>query len=401
MGKPKISIIVPVYNVEKYVKDCLDSVLRQSFDEYEVICVDDGSTDNSYAVVREYARENSRIKLFHQENQGQSVARNVAMQYAKGEYLCFLDSDDMLVEDALCKMWDAVKEDMPDILSYEVACLLYENSQLENKDEYYRIAKDYPNIRTGREFFVEMVENHDFIETVWLLLIRADWLKEKGYVFAPGMFYEDGVFVLQCYFACERMKHIKECLYIYRMRENSTMTQKFTPRHWRSGIWQLGECLNMIYTQAQARREMCALARYSEQILGNIRYMYACLERENANGKKEEYLGNVLNTLKKYRGIILYGAGQTGSKVKKFLECQGLAEKIIGFAVSDNADAIMKKAGVMVRCIDDYQPKEDTVVMICARNNYHKDMMKMAEEAGFHNLLAVDCELEIAMEAVE
>ena len=91
---PKVSVIIPVYNVEKYLKQCLDSVVNQTLKDIEIICVNDGSTDNSLEILEEYAQKDNRIIIISQENQGQSVARNIALEKATGEYVGFVDSDD-------------------------------------------------------------------------------------------------------------------------------------------------------------------------------------------------------------------------------------------------------------------------------------------------------------------
>ena len=93
---PEISIIVPVYNVEKYLKRCIDSILNQSFTDFELILVDDGSTDNSGEIIDEYAIKDERIKVIHKENGGLSSARNVGIEYSKGNYIAFVDSDDYI-----------------------------------------------------------------------------------------------------------------------------------------------------------------------------------------------------------------------------------------------------------------------------------------------------------------
>ena len=92
----KVSVIIPVYNVEKYLCKCLDSVVNQTLRDIEIICVDDGSTDSSWEILKEYAQRDDRIKLIHKENGGLSSARNVAMQVAKGDYIGFIDSDDWI-----------------------------------------------------------------------------------------------------------------------------------------------------------------------------------------------------------------------------------------------------------------------------------------------------------------
>ena len=93
---PKISVIVPIFNVEKYLKECLESIINQTFKDIEIICINDGSTDNSLDILNQYAEKDNRIKVITQSNQGLSAARNTGIKYANGEYISFIDSDDYI-----------------------------------------------------------------------------------------------------------------------------------------------------------------------------------------------------------------------------------------------------------------------------------------------------------------
>lgn len=116
MKKTKISIIVPNYNAEKYIDRCLDSIINQKFDSFEIIVVDDGSTDRSISIVTGYCKKYSAIKLIKQENMNASIARNRGMEYANGEYLLFLDSDDVLFPNALSRMLSIIESDKSDLV---------------------------------------------------------------------------------------------------------------------------------------------------------------------------------------------------------------------------------------------------------------------------------------------
>ena len=109
------SIIIPVYNVEPYLRECLNSIINQTFQEFEIICIDDGSTDNSFSVLQEYAQKDKRFKIFRQENQGSGIARNYGINTAKGKYLVFVDPDDWVVQDYLEQLYDAFKESGADV----------------------------------------------------------------------------------------------------------------------------------------------------------------------------------------------------------------------------------------------------------------------------------------------
>jgi len=119
MNMPKISIIIPVYNTDKYLKECLDSCINQTLSDIEIICVDDCSTDNSLKILEEYKTKNSRIKVFHHEiNKKQGAARNTGMDNATGEYIWFVDSDDFIDKNACQLLYDTIKENNVDLLSF-------------------------------------------------------------------------------------------------------------------------------------------------------------------------------------------------------------------------------------------------------------------------------------------
>ena len=116
---PKVSIIIPVYNVEKYLKKCLDSVINQTLKDIEIICIDDGSTDSSYTILNEYAQKDNRFVILKQKNNGAGAARNKGIEIAKGEYLYFLDSDDFVDITLLEKAHTKIKENDCDICIFK------------------------------------------------------------------------------------------------------------------------------------------------------------------------------------------------------------------------------------------------------------------------------------------
>ena len=119
---PKISVIIPVYNTENYLKECLNSVINQTFKDIEIICVNDGSTDNSLSILEEYARTDSRIKIINQKNQGVSSSRNNGIKSARGEYIMFLDSDDLYKPDLCEKVVEKIDSQSPDIVMWGHDC---------------------------------------------------------------------------------------------------------------------------------------------------------------------------------------------------------------------------------------------------------------------------------------
>lgn len=138
----KVSVIIPVFNVEKYLEECLDSILAQTLKEIEIICVNDGSVDHSLQILKKYERFDDRIIVLDQVNSGQSVARNKALEYASGKYVYFMDSDDLVVSRMLEETWEICERDNLDVLFFS-GTSFYENSDLEEKHKnfvntYYR-----------------------------------------------------------------------------------------------------------------------------------------------------------------------------------------------------------------------------------------------------------------------
>lgn len=215
----KFSVIIPVYNVEAYLRDCLDSVLNQTCADWEVICVNDGSTDGSTDILAAYAARESRLKVITQPNGGLSAARNAGMREAEGDYILFLDSDDWLEGNALEVMSaNLVGEDMLCFSGrryFESENTYHEADQL--KSQTYLSGMDYYNENAL------LVRDFAFVCVV-LRIYKREFLSRHNLRFKEGIFHEDNLFTpLACYYA-EKVKVINECLYDYRVRSNSITT---------------------------------------------------------------------------------------------------------------------------------------------------------------------------------
>ena len=132
MNNIKVSVIIPVYNVEKYLRECLESVINQTLKDIEIICINDGSTDKSYEILKEYAKLDHRIRILNQSNMGQSAARNRGLEIAKGKYVYFMDSDDWLEKDALKCLTDISESKNLQILYFDGKTFL-ESDELKTK----------------------------------------------------------------------------------------------------------------------------------------------------------------------------------------------------------------------------------------------------------------------------
>ena len=220
----KVSVIVPVYNVEKYLKDCLNSVTNQTLEDIEIICVNDGSTDNSLAILEDYAKKDSRIKIINQKNKGLSGARNTGMKHVQGEYILFLDSDDWLKEDALSELYWSHLDDNLDMLFFQTVDYYEEDGRYELNQFGGMTAID--DSFEGKIFNYKDVASIIFKipHSAFNKLYSTSFLQRINASFPEGINYEDLAFFYDVFLKAERVSILKKELLFYRIRENSIST---------------------------------------------------------------------------------------------------------------------------------------------------------------------------------
>lgn len=222
---PIISIIIPVYNVEQFLRECLDSVVNQTLRNIEIICVNDGSTDKSLAILEEYRKKDSRITVISQENRGPSAARNRGMQHARGEYIYFIDSDDYIELDALEKASQIATKNHLDVILFGRE-VFYESEEMAQRINFkYKTISKATEIITGYEYMRMANEQGIVIMTVWCALWRHAFLRDNEITFKEGIIHEDNLFNFQAFMAAERVARIPDKFYHRRFRANSIMTR--------------------------------------------------------------------------------------------------------------------------------------------------------------------------------
>lgn len=223
----KVSVVIPIYNVEEYIEECLLSAMRQTLKEIEIICVNDGTKDDSMRIVRRYADKDDRIVVIDKENGGLSSARNAGIRVAKGEYLYFLDSDDYIAENMLEVLYRECERDKLDVIYFDAEAF-YESKELENKHghfkDYYRRPGMFEDVVSGPELFARMENLHLFRPSACLQMLRRTMLESHHISFFEGIVHEDQLFSLQAIFTAERVKHIATPFYKRRVREESIIT---------------------------------------------------------------------------------------------------------------------------------------------------------------------------------
>jgi glycosyltransferase involved in cell wall biosynthesis len=217
----KVSVIVPVYNVEQYLRQCLDSITGQTLKDIEIICVNDGSPDNCGAILDEYAAKDERVKIITQKNQGLACSRNNGMLAAAGEYVGFVDSDDWIDSDFCEKLYDAAKREDADIAGGDV---MYWESEANQYGGYISWWTHHAGNTLVDD---DMSARRDLIFACgcWYKIYRTRFLRENNFQFPAGKVYEDFPFTFATTASANKIVLDRTTNYYYRQRGNSLMTQ--------------------------------------------------------------------------------------------------------------------------------------------------------------------------------
>ena len=218
MSKPKVSIIVPVYNVEKYLRQCLESVINQTLKEIEIICIDDGSPDNCGAIIDEYAQKDTRIVAIHKENGGYGSALNYGFSIAKGEYIGIVESDDWISHD----MYEVLYKKATDTNADIVKGTFY--SVLDSANDYKRINPNLPKLsKYGCFTLTQHPEILNMHTSLWSAIYKKELIQNKIKVVEDIKPYEDLLFATEAYVLAKSICVVQEPLYYYRCdAQNST-----------------------------------------------------------------------------------------------------------------------------------------------------------------------------------
>lgn len=229
MNKPKISIIIPVYNVEQYIAKCLNSLCKQTLQDIEIICINDGSTDNSLKILQEFASNDSRIILLNQSNKGQSAARNLGISQAHGEYLGFVDSDDWVDLDYFEKLYYTAKK-----YDCDIACAGFKRCGrfLKSKRKSFKKVQVYTEIKDIVK--LDNLPEHNYI---WNKIYkRSEW----DFTFQEGRYFEDMALLIKILYKMKSFVTVPETYYNYRKNPTSTVALK-TLKHKQDFKWAKGE----------------------------------------------------------------------------------------------------------------------------------------------------------------
>lgn len=327
--KPSLSIIIPVYNVEQYIKQCLDSVLVDNAFTGQVICVNDGSTDNSLTILERYAAKFPNVEIYSQENQGQSVARNTGLDHATGDYVSFLDSDDYYSKGAIAFL-EGLAEQNQEVDFFYMDCAV-----LTNGTRYYTLLHK-------ERVKMSLVEYYDYEYTQYGStptgcvcggFYKREFIERNHLRMLPNCRYEDELFIFEVFLKdgiCMAM-HVDEPYYNYRLGRDGATTAKYTLTHFYNRRTIVHACYNaMLKANMQTKaRKWKVFDLYDENlrqayVRGFKRYMSKFFTNEDVRIMRECIISQRDKKLYKLASVsprlyVAYRTEQLPALVRRFI----------------------------------------------------------------------------------
>lgn len=414
METDRISIVIPVYNVEKYLEECLLSVSGQSWTNLEMICVEDDSSDHSLDILTEFAKKDPRVRILrNNENRGLSYSRNRGIQSAEGKYLMFLDSDDKLKPGALQRLYETAETGNLDIVFFGAEAF-YEDG-VKRKKGKIAYQETYPGILTGERFFCMVMNKDEWIAPAPFQFQRKSFLDENRLNFYEGIVHEDELFTFQAMLKARRVMCLNDILYQYRFRSGSIMSSQMTEKNvtsllivyremlrfceeqdWDSGVKRcidrrLCQIVALIRDRRRRTKNVGLDERYiydSYDSVPDCHQMSLVLNGENIGRSITEMPKEKAEYLKKFQRIYIYGAGKIGKEVLQVIDSYNLP--ISGYVVSDKANNQTFVMGFSVYQIDDLvHDKEELAILIAVARNTVQEVEKTLKELGFKHFISV------------
>jgi len=401
----KVSVIIPVYNTEKYLPACLESVLSQTLPDLEVICIDDASPDRCGQILDEYAGKDQRVRVFHlEENHRQGYGRNLGIQNATGDYLYFLDSDDMIEADALKELseisdqknLDAVFFDAQNHFESEDLRSVYTPAFEDRKGTY----PDHPV--EGKELFDLFMEQKEWTCYPQRIFWRRSFILEEGILNPVGSEHEDEYFAFAGILTAKRAMYIPKQYFILRIRPNSVMTSRILPKNFH------GYLMNYYWmSRFVAERDLHTKAgdlniirmyerccTFYDRLSGEFDLREICSHREldkilfecfeiHLKAKKQMSMidPGVMERIRSCAHLYIYGAGIVADKFAKEI----LMQKDIpldGFLVTETKGNAQILYGRRIQAFESTKLPEDSLVVVAVGKTLRSEVCAILEKSG-------------------
>ena len=414
----KVSVIVPVYNVEKYLQKCLDSILAQSLEDIEIICVDDGSTDDSGRILDQYAIQDERIKVLHRPNAGYGAAMNAGLDIAVGEYIGIVESDDSIKPEMYAVLYaEAVRDDL-DLVKSDVVYWL-ETIAYTKEIHYQWLDGYYDRVLYDEDRNVFF----DFFMNIWTGIYKKDFLLKNNIRFheSPGASYQDNGFWMQSLLYCRKAKWISRAFYQYR-QDNPVASVKSRGKMWdmadeyeylaqtlrdRNEYHFLPYCYyykllrhwgTFMRIADEYKWEFCEQIKkdyglYKGYIKGNSwlnEWFHEVVTRPDEvcreSIKKKQ---RIIDRLEHAEGIIIYGAGRRGDMVFRGLFNEGYYEKICCFAISQEPSEKLMAGKQILSIQEACGTWRDALIIVAVvrGSGIYRQMVAKLTQIGINNFM--------------
>ena len=415
MGSPKVSVIVPVYNVEGYVGRCLESLKNQSLTELEILCIDDQSTDASWTVLQACQERDARIVLLKNvANGGLSYTRNQGIARAHGQYLYFLDSDDWITVDCLERLYSIAERAALDVVYFDSACV--RDGALTPVPSLHRITDGDVDFRvvTGRTLFQIFAREQEHVMMAWACFMRRQFVVEYGLGFYEGIWYEDQLFYLQAILQAKRVTYLPALLHVYRYRPDSITMQEANSERLKGFLVIFCELQAFVERLTLLPEELPAVQAYIGSVyerltgtyeklsrLGRLMpisfrdsahetaYRLFCWQMERGGELCRHFTEAQLQALRGFERIILYGAGAVARSVMRQLDIQGVRRFCLAVTRSEQDLYVM---GNQVRALADFAgEKEQSLILLAVmtESEYREEMLRYAQGLGFLHIMVM------------
>lgn len=406
----KVSVIIPAYNVEKYIKECLQSVVDQTLKDIEIICIDDCSSDRTLDILRVFAKKDSRILVLqNDENKGLSATRNRGLLHAKGKYVYFLDSDDMIESECLELLYRTAEDAELEGIFFD-----YQELREYGKERFVDRSRRhvYEGVFSGLDLMVDLIDNDEIIYGAPLQFWNRQFLQKHHIDFYEAIYREDILFTFRTLTKSQRVRCIGGKLYRYRIRKNSTMTSQNKWKHFEGLFLSICEMLRIWNSRKWDERHNTAVIDYISRIYNECLNWYIGIDPElkreslDMDNRYAESLYRVfrkadslyaparymlldkcrLEVIRSYHIVILYGAGRICRKILSELDENGIGN--IKIAVSSMENEPLSIMGNTVYEIGNLDiEKEDCIVILAVGRNLTDEMKENLRKLKFEHIM--------------
>lgn len=294
---PKLSIIVPVYNLEDYLGKCLESVMNQDTGNVEVLILDDGSTDGSWKLCKEYSERYHNVKAYHKPNEGLSATRNYGIKMAEGEYILFLDGDDFLTSDAIENILNELEQNIPIDVLIGRYISYYASTNIQEECNYY-LDKEVVRNSCKEALLEEILTGKTYDWYACLNIVRKEFITKNTLYFKEGVCFEDALWTPELLFSAEKVSYLERPFYVYLQNRRGSITASVDEGVYRDKLY-----------VCEYAEEFCRKHKLSKELrrkfMGNYNSIYVSLLadswRLNGETRKRSW-----RQLERYRKILLY-----------------------------------------------------------------------------------------------